>query len=177
MARNYLLLDSYTGFNLASIRSSDKGITIHRGALIEKTRNAQYIYQQRGCLTGSKCRPAVRYHIIATDVMRKELDQRQFELLSAICDDESRYQVYAKDRLEWGCSLEPGNDVFVKLRGVDKPVAATIRIFCKRENTFGVEIKVSDTLNVMHVALCMRAIIPLYHMRMRKVVLEISAIA
>ena len=140
MARNYLLLDSYTGSNFASIRSS---ITIHRGALIEKTRNAQYIYQKRGCLAGSKCRPAVRYHITATDVMHKELDQRQFELLSAISEDESRYQVYANNRLEWGCSLEPGNDVFVKLRGVDKPVAATIRIFCKRENTFGVEIKVS----------------------------------
>ena len=140
MARKCLLLDSCTGFNVASVRSSDKGITIHKGALIEKTRNT-YIYQQRGGLTGSKFRPVVRYHINTTDVMRKELDQRQFELLSAISEDESRYQVYATGRLEWGCSLEDGDDVFVKLRGVDKPVAATI--CCKKENGFALEIKVS----------------------------------
>ena len=141
MAKIFLLLDSCTGLNFASVRSSDKGITIHKGALIEKTRTG-YIYQHRGGLASSKYRPrpAVRYHI-TTDVMCKELDRRQFELLSAISEDESRYQVYATSRLEWGCSVKSGDDVFVKRRGIDKPVAATV--CCIKENTFGVEIKVS----------------------------------
>ena len=45
-----------------------------------------------------------------TDVLCKELDQCQFELLSAISEDESRYQVYA---MGWG-----DNDVSVKRRGI-----------------------------------------------------------
>ena len=128
MTRNCLLLDSCTGFSLASIAGRGKRITIRRGALIERKSKNTYIYQQRGGLAGSKFRPsqsAIRYHI-TTDVVCKELDQRQFELLSAISEDESRYQVYATDRLEWGCGLECSDDIFVKLRVADKPIAATI---------------------------------------------------
>ena len=142
MATNFLLLNSCTGFNYVSVRGSDKEITIHKGALIEKTRSG-YIYQHRGGLAGSKCRPTVLYHTTTTDVMCKELNQRQFEFLSGISEDESRYQVYATGRLEWGCSVNNGDDVFVKRRGIDKPVAATI--CCVRKNDFGVEIKVSNS--------------------------------
>ena len=150
MAKNYLLLDSCTGFNLASVAGHGR-ITIRRGALIEKTPRNSYIYQQRGGLTGSKYRlsqPTVRYHITATDVACKELNQRQFQLLSAIFEDESRYQVYAENRLEWGCGLKSDDDVFVKLHGVDKPVAAAIR--CEPEKNFAVEIKVSELFVCTH---------------------------
>ena len=140
MATNFLLLNSCTGFNFVSVRGSDKEITIHKGALIEKTTRG-YIYQHRRGLTGSKCRPTELYHT-TTEVMCKDLNQRQFELLSGISEDESRYQVYATGRLEWGCSVKNGDDVFVKRCGIDKPVAATI--CCVRKNDFGVEIKVSD---------------------------------
>ena len=138
MGRNFLLLESCTGVKLASVHQK---ITIHKGALIEKTSRG-YIYQHRGGLTGSNHGPAVQYRI-TTEVICKELDQRQFELLSAISEDESRYQVYATGRLAWGCSVKSGDDVFVKQRGIDKPVAGTV--CCKKENTFGIVITVSES--------------------------------
>ena len=137
MARNFILLDSCTGINLASIH---RKTTICKGALIEKT-SSGYLYQHRRGLVGSKFRAAVRYHTVP-DVKCKELNQRQFELLSAISEDEIRYQVYATGRLEWGCRMKSGDDIFVKFkqRGIDRPVAATI--CCKKENIFGVVIMV-----------------------------------
>ena len=143
MAANYLLLSSTIGFNLASV-GRGKGIDIPRGALVERTVRNTYVYHQRGVLNSSKFRPSqtgVRYHI-TTDVDCKKLSQCQTGLLSAISDEKSRYQVYAAGRLEWGCKLENGDNVFVKLHGVEKPVAATI--CCKKENGFSVEIKVSS---------------------------------
>ena len=158
MARRYLLLNSSIGYNVASI-SRGRGITICRGALLEQTTRNTYVYHQRGVLRSSKFKPSqleIRHHI-TTDVDCKKLSQHQFELLSAISKEESRYHVYATDRLEWGCSLESGDDVFVKLRGVDKPVAATV--CCKKEHGFGVEIKVSLRANARLSAIsCMHAL-------------------
>ena len=143
MAANYLLLSNSIGFNLASVGRS-KRTDIPRGALLERTVRSTYVYHGRGVLNSSKFRPTqtgVRYHI-TTDVDCKKLSQCQIGLLSAISDEESRYQVYATDRLEWGCKLEKGDNVFVKLHGVEKPVAATICY--KKENGFAVVIKVSS---------------------------------
>ena len=134
MARNFLLLDSCTGISLASVHQK---ITIHKGALIEKT-SSGYLYR-RGLASSTEL------YRTTTDVMCKDLNQRQFELLSRISEDESRYQVYATGRLEWGCSVKSGDDVFVKRRGMDKPVAATVCCIDLKENTFGVEIKVSGS--------------------------------
>jgi hypothetical protein len=125
MATNFLLLDSCTGTGSSVRAGSDKEITIPKGALIEKTRSG-YIYQHQGDLPGSRCRSAVLYHINTADVTCKGLNRRQFELLSEISEDDSRYKVYTTGRLEWGCSVKSGDDIFVKRRGMDKPVAATI---------------------------------------------------
>ena len=133
MARNFLLLDSCTGISLASVHQKN---TIHKGALIEKT-SSGYLYR-RGLASSTEL------YRTTTDVMCKDLNQRQFELLSRISEDESRYQVYATGRLEWGCSMKSGDNIFVKFkqRGIDRPVAATI--CCKQENVFGIVITVSD---------------------------------
>ena len=104
MAKNFPLLVSCTaGLTLNSDKASE--ITLHKGALIQKTTSGHNIYQHRG-----ECRQAVQYHITTADVICKELDQRQFEFLSKISDDEIRYQVYA---MGWG-----DNDVSVKRHGI-----------------------------------------------------------
>lgn len=167
MARRYLLLDSSIGYNVASI-SRGRGITICRGALLEQTTRNTYVYHQRGVLKSTKFKPSqleIWYHFTA-DVKCKKLSQHQFKLLSAISEEESRDQVYATDRLEWGCNLESGDNVFVKLRGADKPVAATV--CCKKEHGFGVEIKVSLRANMQDLVqyhACMHCSDPLLMIR------------